>query len=204
MENAIEKSPVLSLQEETELSSLETTIQKNLQSFYRVGAAIIQIRDSRLYRQGYATFEEYCKDRWDWSQNYAERLMLTTKVIESVKSLPMGRVPENERQARPLSKLDPDQQKEAWQQAVETAPGGKVTARHVGEIVKGFLGEKEKQKTKEIKKRISGEELISDEFKKVWDALFTIIKNEKALKWRTTSKDAAIKYIEILKDVITI
>jgi len=36
-----------------------------------------------------------------------------------------------EYQIRPLSKLEPAQQREAWQKAVATAPEGKVTAAHV-------------------------------------------------------------------------
>ena len=43
-----------------------------------------------------------------------------------------------ESQARPLSKLEPEQQRQAWQKAVETAPEGKVTAAHVARVVKGM------------------------------------------------------------------
>jgi CHASE3 domain sensor protein len=49
--------------------------------------------------------------------------------------------PANEYQIRPLVKLSPDQQREAWQQAVATAPDGKVTAAHVAKIVKEMTAE---------------------------------------------------------------
>src|SRR5690606_12947595 len=47
-------------------------------------------------------------------------------------------VPATERQARPLTKLPPEQQREAWAEAVETAPRDvdgrpRVTAAHVEE-----------------------------------------------------------------------
>lgn len=58
--------------------------------------------------------------------------------IADMKSHPMGYSPANERQVRPLARLEPEQQKEAWQRAVETAPDGKVTAAHVYKIVKGM------------------------------------------------------------------
>ena len=38
------------------------------------------------------------------------------------------KMPTTESQCRPLTKLAPDKQRIAWQQAVETAPAGKVTA----------------------------------------------------------------------------
>jgi predicted SnoaL-like aldol condensation-catalyzing enzyme len=41
----------------------------------------------------------------------------------------------SERQARPLTKLEPEQQQEAWQKVVETAPEGKITAYHVSKVV---------------------------------------------------------------------
>ena len=44
-----------------------------------------------------------------------------------------GQIPE--RQLRPLAKLEPEQQKEVWEKAVQTAPDGKITARHVQKIV---------------------------------------------------------------------
>jgi hypothetical protein len=50
-------------------------------------------------------------------------------------------MPAAESVARPLAALpDPEQQREAWQQAVDTAPGGKVTARHVESVVNTMRG----------------------------------------------------------------
>jgi len=46
-------------------------------------------------------------------------------------------VPVSERQARPLARLEPDQQKQAWQKAVETAPEG--TAAHVQKVVREMV-----------------------------------------------------------------
>ena len=43
--------------------------------------------------------------------------------------------PSTERQARPLASLPASVQAEAWQRAVDTAPYGKVTARHVESVV---------------------------------------------------------------------
>jgi ParB family chromosome partitioning protein len=45
----------------------------------------------------------------------------------------VGEIPE--RQLRPLTSLEPEQQREAWQRAIDTAPDGKMTAAHVQQVV---------------------------------------------------------------------
>jgi hypothetical protein len=47
-------------------------------------------------------------------------------------------------------------------------------------------------------------EMIGEEFNKAWNDLFVAIKNEKALKWKTTDKAMAIEKIQVLLDVIKI
>lgn len=44
-------------------------------------------------------------------------------------------LPTQERHVRPLAQLKPEQQKEAWQRAAETAPEGKITTAHIQAIV---------------------------------------------------------------------
>src|SRR5690606_26347192 len=59
------------------------------------------------------------------------------QVVENLGNLgTMVPKPANERQARPLTKLPPEQQREAWEEAVATAPDGRVTAAHVERTVK--------------------------------------------------------------------
>jgi hypothetical protein len=124
---------VLSRQEQQELAALESTIQRNLSSFYEIGIALMTIRDKRLYRDGFDTFEHYCRERWQFARNYANKLIASSQVIENLNKGTI--VPKTESQARPLTKLEPEQQKEVWEKAVQTAPEGKITARHVQKIV---------------------------------------------------------------------
>lgn len=124
----------------TEMERLEGVIQKNIGAFYEVGRALMEIRDKGYYKDvlGYDTFEAYCKERWDFGRSYAYRLMDSAKVIQSVS--PIGdKVPTTENQTRPLARLKLEQQREAWQKAVETAPEGKVTAAHVSAVVRGMI-----------------------------------------------------------------
>ena len=66
--------------------------------------------------------------------------------------------PAKESQARPLTPLTPAQQREVWEIVLKTAPGGKVTARHVEEVVRMYLGDeapKASSRTSRGKKRAS-------------------------------------------------
>jgi len=125
---------LLSITEEQELAAHEAIIERGLKAFVDVGQALLAIRDARLYRAQFGTFEDYCRDRWGMSRIHAHRLIEAAGVTENL--LPMGNIlPESERQARPLTQLPPDVQPVVWQRAVDTAPNGKITAAHVQNIV---------------------------------------------------------------------
>lgn len=125
----------LSIDEQRRLAEHEAVIERGLNTFYEVGMALLDIRDSRLYRLDYGTFEEYCQRRWDLKQAQAYRLMDAAKVTENLKVLPMGELPTVERQARELAPLAPDEQRLVWDVVQQTAPLGKVTAAHVKSVV---------------------------------------------------------------------
>lgn len=69
------RADVLSPTESTRLQKCEAVIEKGLQTFIEVGNALLEIRDSRLYRQDYGTFEDYCRKRWKISRAHAYRLI---------------------------------------------------------------------------------------------------------------------------------
>lgn len=121
-----EPSAPLSEIEQSELVSCEQVIEAGLQTFYEVGSALASIRDNRLYRSEYSTYEEYCEKRWGITKTHANRQINAAQVITNL--TPMGVIlPANERQARPLAGLQPNQQKQVMEQAAEAAPDGKPT-----------------------------------------------------------------------------
>ena len=68
------------------------------------------------------------------SRFYAHRLIEAAEVTTNL--LPIGnKLPISEYQARPLTSLSPEAQREVWERAVETAPDGKITAAHVQSVV---------------------------------------------------------------------
>ena len=132
----------LTVIEKNELDRLEAIIEKGQQTFIEVGMALTQIKDSHLYRETYKTFEDYCKKRWEFTKRHAYRLIESIKTIENLKSDQLVTPPKSESQIRPLTHLKPEQQREVWQKAVETAPEGKVTARHVQNTVNEIVESK--------------------------------------------------------------
>lgn len=190
-----------------ELERLEGIIRRNLQSFYEVGRALMEIRDSGLYRDvlGFDTFEAYCKDRWDFNSSRARQLIMSVEAIENVKSVTTV-TPNNERQTRPLARLEPDQQREAWARAVETAPEGRVTAAHVRKIVRGMVEPDRKapnawtvpQPKIKINEPYLKPEPVSHSFKEAYDRMVVELTNASAMKWKETSRKGAMELIRSL------
>lgn len=123
--------------EQTRLGELETRIEAGLKTFVEVGAALLEIRDNRLYRDTFATFEAYCAERWQFERRHAYRLMDAAKVVENVSNWTQT-PPANEAQARPLTELEPEAQRVVWEIVQQTAPAGKVTAAHVKSVATVF------------------------------------------------------------------
>jgi hypothetical protein len=102
-----------------------------------VGNAIREIRDSRLYRERYATFEDYCRERWGWGRNYVNKQVVAADTAALVgTNVPIA----NEAQARalaPLAREDPEAARAVWAEAVEEAKrrGRRPTAAGVRERV---------------------------------------------------------------------
>jgi hypothetical protein len=120
--------------EQQQLSELETTIERGLQAFYETGAALLQVRDARLYRATHATFDDYCRERWQMSKTNANRLIQAAGVVANV--TPIGVIPANEAQARALARLPEAEQADAWQEVLDKTDGkptGKATEQVVRE-----------------------------------------------------------------------
>lgn len=86
---------------------------------------------------GYQSWRECVTKEFQQNQNYLYRQLEAAQVEKNI--LPIGKTSERipESQLRPLVFLrdNPEQQREVWKEAVETAPEGKVTAAHVKAVV---------------------------------------------------------------------
>jgi hypothetical protein len=107
--------------------------------FVHQGRALQRILSSRLYRGKYRTFEEYCPAEFEFSDRHARGLMRAADIFETLQKQNVLILPKTESQARPLSKLSREEWAPAWQEAVDTAPEGKIRANHVAAVVQRRL-----------------------------------------------------------------
>jgi hypothetical protein len=115
--------------ERRERDQCEVIIGKGWDTFLDVGQALATVRDKRLYRDHHRTFEEYCRQKWEFSKSHANRLIEAAVVVSVL--TPIGVKPTSESQLRPLVGLSPQKIPEAWKKAEELAGNGKVTAKVV-------------------------------------------------------------------------
>jgi hypothetical protein len=126
---------VLTVAETDLLEQAEATIARGIKTFLEVGEALTQVRDNRLYRAEFATFEEYAEQRWGFTKTHANRLVSAASVAAIL--APMGVEINSERQARELAPLleTPAEMRAAFTEAIERADG-KPTAAVIREVVR--------------------------------------------------------------------
>ena len=91
----------------------------------QAGEALIEIRDSRLYRIEAGTFEEYCQSKFKMTDRHARRLMQGAGIAKKIG--PVG--PVTEYAIREIAKVAPEKRQEVFQKATESASGHVPTAR---------------------------------------------------------------------------
>lgn len=208
----------LSKREIKRLEGFEEVIKVNFKGFVAVGNALAAIRDERLYRDRFSTFERYCKELWDVCESRAYQLIDSARVIENLhncgdfdESDPQHLLPVNEAQARELASLDPEEQRQVWQRLLEETfiqakPGkrAKITALSVKKAVLAFKGHKLDvqidQSTREIRRNNTN--FTSEPFNNALDSFFEQIKAEKEQNWRNTSRKEAFRLIHGLLEVV--
>lgn len=83
-------------------------------------------------------------DEYGLGERYIWKLHTANQIEKLLPNRAVGDIPES--QLRPLTGLPPETQRTVWQQAVETAPNGKVTAAHVQSTVTQFKREEQAQR----------------------------------------------------------
>jgi hypothetical protein len=131
---------VLQRSEITRKKTLEAIIRDGLKTFTDVGNALLEIRDRRLYRDTHISFESYCKTKWGITKTHANRLIGASRVVDNIKEV--GPIPLNESTVRPLTSLQPDQQREVWRKLTARVDDPKsVTSHIVTRIVNEVVGD---------------------------------------------------------------
>jgi hypothetical protein len=133
------------------LTEIETkrfeTLKRQIRDWWKdrikIGEALRQIRDSKLYRATHKTFEAFCIAEFEIKEAQAYRLIAAADVKESLKGSPVGEKITNEGQARALAVVPPQERESVLKEVSEKGP---VTAKAIVEAVKHREQVKEPEK----------------------------------------------------------
>lgn len=130
--------------EESERHQLELKVER---AFYEAGKALAELRDRRLYRDTHpGNFMGYCRDRFGKTKQAVNYLIAACGVYENLfqqtttnccrQRLPV--LPTNEYQVRFLAGLEPEEQRQVWEEAVGINDGKLPSGRIVKSIVESL------------------------------------------------------------------
>lgn len=131
-------------EDDSRYNELNDIIKQGLGTFLEVGEALSEIREKKLYRVEFTTWDKYLEQKHGIQRQYASRLINAKSIMgELEEMLPTGDIsilPQNESQMRPLSRLkSPEDRKKAWGEAVAAAAGHHPTQVLVAEKVSGLI-----------------------------------------------------------------
>jgi len=193
----------LTTDEAGRLEELETIIAENFQGFYAVGCALAEINASRLYRVMYVTFEDYCRERFEIAKRTAYQYISAKEAMDNVRHGAQTKLlPLNERQVRPLTRLEPDAQVEAWEQVVKSASlEHGITAKHVSEVVLEIVGKEISKKAEKIKKDI--EPTVTQAFNDALWALINVVRDEAQGPLKAKRRKIMVESLQRVESLLT-
>lgn len=131
MSTTLSKQATLIPQEQARLEHLEQEIEAGIKTFLTVGNALAEVRESRLYRSRYETFESYCSCRWSLSRSRAYQMIEAAEVVSTIVDTGAP-APTNEGQARALAAAPPEERADVMTAVAEK---GKPTAAAITEEI---------------------------------------------------------------------
>jgi hypothetical protein len=83
---AMNQEPIVAAADDFGSSTLPQLEQVIAISTQAIGTALREIRDRRLYKESYSTFEAYCRERWGFSRMTASRHIRTASVTHALQN----------------------------------------------------------------------------------------------------------------------
>lgn len=118
---------LLTASETASLAEHEAVIERGLNTFVEVGNALYAIREERLYRAKHSLFEDYCRERWGFSDSRARQLVGAARTVTNVTAAGLP-APANEGQARELSRVPEPERAAVWAETFERTDGKPTAA----------------------------------------------------------------------------
>lgn len=173
------------------LTHLESLIARKQNHFWKIGRALKEIRDHRLYKLAlFETFAAYTRSRWDMGRSHAHRLIEAYEVIRNLS--PIGDIlPANESQVRPLVRLEPFEQRNLWRRFL--ASGIEITALNI----KKFINSPGPNN-----KKIDVNDRISSEYMAAVRLMMEQVRTAQHDNWQQTSRQAALLWNRVIREKI--
>ena len=111
------------------LAELTATAKRGLAAFAETGTALAAIQAEELWRLAAPTWEQWCSAELGLTERRVGQLIEAAKTCSSLQGI--GKLPKSERVARELAGLKPDEQRDAWSEALEAAGGKEPSAEQV-------------------------------------------------------------------------
>ena len=115
-------------------------VDRGQRAWFEVGAALIEIREQRLYRGTHRNFHDFCRERWGWNRRIVDQKIVDAKYVLYVErnerhGAQIIPILTSERQVRALTHADPDKARAVLDHAMAKTPG-KLTAKVIEESVR--------------------------------------------------------------------
>lgn len=121
----------LTPQEQQDFRRLEELVRDGFSTMEKMAGALREIRQRKLYRKEFRTFDSYVRTKWDMCIRRAYQICTYGEVIENLRAHNCAEIPEREAQARELAKLPSEAQAEVWNEVVRKGkPTAAAIAKH--------------------------------------------------------------------------
>lgn len=140
MDTFAQLSTYLTDSENEVLGVCETEIKQGLESFTKTGMAFLAIRDNRLYREAFPTFEAYCQGRWGMGRRNVDHYIGAAQIGTQVpiQNLEFTQARELARLASPSTNGDKRKKEINYEAVIEVASEidfSKATTKQVARAV---------------------------------------------------------------------
>ena len=117
-----------------ELANQEARIAAGLTAFQEVGDALLKIKEAKLYRQTYTTWESYLQSRWGMSDSQSMRLISASQICREIAASGVT-PPQIESHARELRIVPEGERAKVWQEITTEMPAEQLTAEQIADKV---------------------------------------------------------------------
>lgn len=132
-------STTLSPSERTQLERAEHLIQQGIKTFITIGQHLIEIRENKLYREDYQTFDDYMLQRWGIKRTTGYDYMAGYQLASNLEqaSAPVDTTAIKPSFTRLLSKFPAETQVQLYTraEALARAEDTAVTSRHINQAI---------------------------------------------------------------------